>query len=414
MTFLLYRRPGMEGTLVNNYRHIFRATLLPGLVTWASMAVAAPPAAIQYHVTDLGKLGGVESAGVAINSRGQVTGYSTVTGSVYQHGFLWTPTMPNGTSGAMIDLGTIGEDWSYGWDINSSGQVAGYSGGYAVLWTPTTPNGTTGSMVMLGQPEDRFVNAQAINASGQVTGSAYPQAATSVDAFLWNPTSPNATSGTLHDLGTVGGTYSVGYDINSSGHVVGESGTANGFIRAFLWSPSTPNGASGSMIDLGTLGGNNYSGARAISDDRRIVGESNILGDTAGHAFLYDGTMHDLGTLGGNSSAAFALNAGGQVTGYSQMPGNKIEHAFLWTSAGGIVDLNSLIAPEAGWDLRIARGINDAGQITGSGQINGEDHAYLLTPIAVPEPASFALLNLGTLLIFLVGSRSTSIFSKQA
>src|SRR4029079_9882913 len=56
-------------------------------------------------------------------------------------------------------------------------------------------------------------------------------------------------------------------------------------------------------------------------------------------------------------------------------------HAFLYTSASGIVDLNTLIAPLSGWELLDASDINDAGQITGQGLIGGEYHAYLLTLI---------------------------------
>ncbi len=379
---------------MTKHRSIYRTILMSALVTCTGIrdtVAAIPPA---YHVTDLGALNGVQSAGVAINSSGQVTGYSTVTGSLYQHAFVWTPTTPNGTSGAMSDLGTIGGNDSYGWDINAIGQVTGFSEGVAFLWSPTTPNGASGSMVPLGTPDDRFVSGQGINDSGQVAGSAYPPAATSVDAFLWTPTTPNGTSGALHDLGTVGGQYSYGSGINAGGQVVGQSGTSDGFLRAFLWTPTAPNGASGSMIDLGTMGGTNYSAAWDISDAGQVIGEANTTGDVATHAFLYDGTMHDLGTLGGNSSGAFGINAGGLVTGYSQMPGNRSEHAFLWTSSGGIVDLNTLIHPST-WELRIARGINDAGQITGYGQIDGQDHAYLLTPITVPEPFTFALVALG-------------------
>ncbi len=46
-----------------------------------------------------------------------------------------------------------------------------------------------------------------------------------------------------------------------------------------------------------------------------------------------------------------------------------------------MTDLNTLIPPNSGWILTEARGINDAGQITGTGTINGETHAFLLTPV---------------------------------
>ncbi len=71
-------------------------------------AATAPPA---YTVTDLGTLGGTFSAGTGINASGQVTGYSFTTGDAAVHAFLWTPTTPNGASGTLHDLGTLG-DWS--------------------------------------------------------------------------------------------------------------------------------------------------------------------------------------------------------------------------------------------------------------------------------------------------------------
>jgi hypothetical protein len=45
-------------------------------------------------------------------------------------------------------------------------------------------------------------------------------------------------------------------------------------------------------------------------------------------------------------------------------------------------DLNSLIPSNSGWSLTIATSINVRGQITGQGTINGEQHGFLLTPVA--------------------------------
>src|SRR4051794_9960764 len=47
----------------------------------------------------------------------------------------------------------------------------------------------------------------------------------------------------------------------------------------------------------------------------------------------------------------------------------------------GIIDLNTRLDPLSGWILSDAADINEAGQITGQGLINGQYHAYLLTPI---------------------------------
>jgi hypothetical protein len=100
--------------------------------------------------------------------------------------------------------------------------------------------------------------------------------------------------------------------------------------------------------------------------------------------------LHDLGTLEGDfSSVGVAINDVGAVTGQS---GNR---AFLYTSGGSMVELNSLIDPLLGWTLQTGDGINDASQINGFGLIGGEQHAFLLTP--VPEPAGVILASLGLL-----------------
>jgi hypothetical protein len=68
------------------------------------------------------------------------------------------------------------------------------------------------------------------------------------------------------------------------------------------------------------------------------------------------------------------------------------------TGAGNNIDLNTLIDPASGWILLEAYDINysNSGWIVGT-RINpqGETHAFLL----VPEPATFALLGMGVLLL---------------
>jgi probable HAF family extracellular repeat protein len=56
-------------------------------------------------------------------------------------------------------------------------------------------------------------------------------------------------------------------------------------------------------------------------------------------------------------------------------------HAFLWSAELGIRDLNDLsVAEKPGWVLIDARSINNSGQIVGVGTVNGQIHAFLLTP----------------------------------
>ena len=105
----------------------------------------------------------------------------------------------------------------------------------------------------------------------------------------------------------------------------------------------------------------------------------------------------DLGSLGSYPSIAFAINASGQAVGYSFTADSPDLHAFFADATGPMVDLNTLIDPASGWVLTSANGINDSGQIAGTGTINGQTHAYLLS---VPEPASLSLLALGGIALF--------------
>ena len=108
--------------------------------------------------------------------------------------------------------------------------------------------------------------------------------------------------------------------------------------------------------------------------------------------------MLDLGTLpGGKWSSATAVNTCGQVVGLSDSNASKhhgfvwqngrltsnTAHAFLWSRDLGMIDLNDRISHPSrrDWLLTDARAINSFGQIAGVGSINGQTHAFLLTPL---------------------------------
>jgi len=213
----------------------------------------------------------------------RIVGYSEVSGSNYH-----AMSVPLTTTGSpTVDLGTLGGNNSYAYDVNSSFQIVGES---------------------------------EINSFGYTHG------------FLYS-------GGTMIDIGTLpGGSMSYAHGISESGKVVGTADTPTGY-HAFRYS-------GGVMTDLGTLGGPN-STAYAIDDTTGgIVGQSHIAG-FATRAFLYkNGTMTNLGTLTGSTgqSVAYDINSSGDIVGYSTYSSTSSgSHAFLY-KGGVMYDLNALAA----------------------------------------------------------------------
>jgi len=351
-----------KGGMVMNRMRAFR-----WVIASISVLVTLAPVAADFTILELDTLGGTYHGAQAINNAGQVVGRS-YTASGVEHAFLWQ-------RGAITDLGTLGGSYSHALGINEAGQVAGFSMTFgdpfrhAFLWQ-------NGVMTDLGTLGDSLIDtrATAINNAGQVVGHASsvtvggPQ-----HAFLWQ-------NGTMTDLGTLGGTHSGALDINDAGQVVGASTTAGDASgHAFLWQ-------NGTMTDLGTLGGD-YSEATGINNLGQVVGISTTA-DGAQHAFLWqDGTMINLDPSGGTFSRAWGINDAGQVVGgicyviFDEFgfEAGFVCWAFLWTSSEGMVALDSLIPPNSGWEQLAAMGINEAGDIVGSGLLRGESRAFMLT-----------------------------------
>lgn len=121
-------------------------------------------------------------------------------------------------------------------------------------------------------------------------------------------------------------------------------------------------------------------------------------GGPLGHAFMYSGgVMTDLGTLPGDAySDAADINGAGQVVGFSVGPNLLVPHAFLWSASSGMVDLNALLPAGSGWTLHTANGINDAGQITGTGETSpGSLRGYILK--LPPAGGSASIVDIGTM-----------------
>ncbi len=127
----------------------------------------------------------------------------------------------------MTDLGTLGGAYatSEAVALNKRGDVIGSSRSAngsprPVLWR----NGRIHALYR-GSAYGAVV---AINDGGQVIGARVPTGRAVVHAFVWE-------SGTLTDLGTLGGTESDSAAMNARNQIVGVSNTRRGARHAVLW-----------------------------------------------------------------------------------------------------------------------------------------------------------------------------------
>jgi probable HAF family extracellular repeat protein len=105
--------------------------------------------------------------------------------------------------------------------------------------------------------------------------------------------------------------------------------------------------------------------------------------------------MTDIGTLNGDSTSALDINSKGEIVGTSTA--SMSGHAFYWSAATGIKDLNDLLPANSGAVLTSATTINNAGWILALGAVTtdksqplqlddthhhaGPIHAFLLKPV---------------------------------
>jgi len=209
-------------------------------------------------------------------------------------------------------------------------------------------------------------------------------------AFRWE-------DGVMTDLGALpGNNISYAFWTSNNGLTTGDS--ENGAIDPLTGFPETEAvlWRNGQIIDLGTLGGN-ASSASSVNSHGQVVGAAlNTIPDsfsaainppifffpvaTQAHAFLWDGMMHDLGTLGGPDSGAFYVNERGQVAGYSYTnstpnptTGVPTLDPFLWED-GKMKDLGTL-----GGTFGVPYSMNERGQVVGQSNLAGDQikHPFL-------------------------------------
>lgn len=303
--------------------------------------------------------------------------------------------------------------------LNDAGQVVGTRGNAAVLYSG-------GQLKDITPPGAVIAAPKAINNGGQVVGSAFTCDLVDGNCVNGRTRAFIYRGGAFELLGTFGGRDSFGFDINDAGLAVGYAYTPgptpdiSGGQHAFIY-------RDGTLEDIGARMGTGDTSAAAINEAGDVIGYSTIrtlrglflyrngaatifstrgfaydindagqvvgggLGgndDGSGHAFVYrNGSLQELGTLGSQYtfSVAYAINNRGQIVGQSSFSffTNENQRAVIFEGSAP-TDLNTLIAPGSGWLVTSAVGINEAGQIVGTGQLNGQPRAFLLTPTGQP------------------------------
>jgi RHS repeat-associated protein len=328
------------------------SAVLVGMGLWFPVS---PAAAAAWTIADLGgqMSCGDYGASAGLNDTGQVVGCGTAPdGGV--GALIWSPGAGAQVLGHFFDFG-----YSVGAGINNSGLVAGTSSSEPFLWSGQT-------MTNLCNTADCVSGAASgINNSGQVAGTFFDMNS-GMFAFV-------SSGAAMQRLGTLpGGTYTAALAIGNNGVIagygdsIGTDGVAR--VSAVLWSGSTAQ-------SLGLLPNGYGSVAYGLNNVGQVVGAAPT--QDGGGAFLWSSItgMQNLGSLyQGGQSEAYAVNDFAQVVGWSD--GDVV----LWSN-GTLIDLSAL--PEvqgAGWWLTKATGINNAGQIVGTGWLNGEQRTFLLSP----------------------------------
>ncbi len=317
-----------------------------------------------FNVTDLGVALGTNSVAQAINNPGSVVGYWAKNDGYAA--FLYQ-------SNQVYEITSLGTNSNFALSINDAGHVVGHSltdDGYRAFYFDGA------GPLNLGAWGGTNSFGTGINISNIIVGfseSTNGSTAVLFDGQAWN-------------IGNLGGTYTYPMGINVSNVVVGEATTTNGESHAFRYDGTV-------IADLNTVAQTTdftLIAARAINNDGAIVGKGTTNGTE--QAFLFTGTnltaIPLLATA--TNGEAFAINGQNSVVGTGRTTGGG--RAFLWKS-GTIYDLNSCIDPSYNWTLREATGINDSGKIVGWADVQGETHAFLLTPnqppsVAISSPAN--------------------------
>lgn len=359
-------------------------------VVMLSLVLSVPCSAqLQYSVKKLGPLPGANgSFASAINDAAQVAGTSA--SQAAEVPYRWS----DGVMEALPVTGSGTSNFAFG--INDGGQVVGYSSfpsafSNAALWTQDDAgNWSVEDLGIL--PNFAFSRASDITDSGTLAVGDVDDAIDLIVAVAYEKdVSMDPPLWTVESMGVLPGYFgSYALGVNNNAIAVGAS-YIPGQAHAAKWTRTM---TGWNIQALPFLPGGSFSVAYALNDAGIIVGMAHGSDGLRHAAAWFGNQVFDLGVFPGENTDARAINNHNQIVGETWAFG--LTRAFI-LHGGQIEDLNDFVPPDTGWDLRSATGINDEGQIAGSGVLGGFFHSYLLTPVAMtlkgPEPGIAGVVN---------------------
>ncbi len=345
---------------------------LLGLVV-VSGAAASAGAQPEYEIFAISLPGQANSNGQGISSGGNF-----VTGTSNNTAVRWTES---GGTVALPELAAPSRPFSLAQAVNDSGVVVGTgattffgSSPLPLMWTdPST-------VIQLPLPAGESLGrANGVNnaglAVGSVDGGSLEQAATFTTGAgtVLTQTMPN------------GGVLRTAYAVNNAGRIVGQALNPNNaaVLNGFYLDPG-----DSQATDIGALTGlgHNSAIAFAVSSAGHIAGSSSFNAGVDGRAFVWTeaGGMVEVPLLAGTSTgSARGVNADGWAVG-TMASATSIVFVYDGTQTYRAQDL---IPAGTGWDLvggtsNGAFGIADNGVITGRGLLNGNITGFVMVPVA--------------------------------
>jgi hypothetical protein len=352
-----------------------------------------------YAISDPGPVAGFTSEGLHINNHGDVVGIVTpVSGSVTK-AFVWKSTLT-----VLSSLGFKAEARA----INNAGEIAGAADSspgrlVAVVWD------AQGTLAKLAEPQGAVSSfTHGIDDAGRVVGGYIQPGPREIPLFWTNLHSPNTAP--LVAPMPISAMWSEALAVRGGppARACGTSSDSSSQSHAFVWNTTM------NVVDM--LWGE--SAVAFINDD--------VVGMAEGKPAFWPGGAGNptiLPGVGGiNTGVANAGTGPDELVGtveLEEVPStmrpflrrrfrrDELDPAsqplfpkILQLLTPETIDVNTLLPPNSGWTLLTATGINDRGQIAGTGLIGGQSRAYRLSPPTFESPLSRLLGKAEVLAIF--------------